>query len=110
LILRSRPASARSRGESRSRLNAGTAGLAARTLIPPGEDARECQRRLAAWTADLSPCNPFEEDVVRRAVGFSWRLDPADRIQAELMAERFATVPVEEERRRGGEDLGHPTS
>jgi hypothetical protein len=95
-------------GKARSRLNAVTHGLTAQTLILPGEDEPEYQRRLAAWRTDLAPCNAYEEDLVRQAVSLSWRLDRADRVQAALLAQRLAAVPADEEARRRDEveDLG----
>jgi hypothetical protein len=95
-------------GKCRSRLNAVTHGLTAQTLILPGEDEHAYQRRLAAWTHDLAPCNPYEEDLVAQAVSHSWRLDRADRVQAALLAERLAAGPGDDERRRREEveDLG----
>ncbi len=89
-------------------MNAVTHGLTARTLILPGEDPEEFAQRLAAWTADLQPCNPFEEDLVRQAVGHSWRLERADWLQVEILSERIAAVPLDEARRRREEvaDLG----
>jgi hypothetical protein len=67
-----------------------THGLTAQTLILPGEDEAEYQRRLAAWTHDLAPCNPYEEELVRQAVSLSWRLDRADRVQAALLVDWIA--------------------
>src|SRR5262245_23845127 len=96
------------RGKSISRLNAVTHGLTAQTLILPGDDEPEYQRRLAAWTNDLAPCNAYEEELVREAVRLSWRLDRADRVQAALQADWIAHGPAEEARRRRDEvaDLG----
>ena len=95
-------------GKARSRLNAVTHGLTAQTLILPGEDPRAYQRRLDTWTANLQPSNAFEHDLVRRAVTHSWRLDRADRVQAELIADGIASRPDEEAQRRREEveDLG----
>jgi hypothetical protein len=86
-------------GKARSRLNAVTHGLTAQTLILAAEEEPEYQRRLAAWRADLAPCNPYEEELVRQTVSLSWRLDRADRVQAALLADWIANGPAEEERR-----------
>jgi hypothetical protein len=95
-------------GKSRARLNAVTHGLTAETLILPGEDPREFQRRLDGWTAALAPANPFEHDLVRQVATLSWRLDRADRVQDALIADSLGTVPAEEDKRRREEveDLG----
>ena len=87
-------------GKARSCLNAVTHGLTARTLILPGEDPAEFAQLLAAWTADLQPCNPFEENLVRQAVGHSWRLERADWLEVERLSQRITAVPLEEARRR----------
>jgi hypothetical protein len=84
-------------------LNSVTHGLTAQTLILPGEDEWEYQRRLAAWTHDLAPCNAYEEELVPEAVRLSWRLDRADRVQAALQADRIAHRPADEARRRRDE-------
>ena len=91
-----------------ARLNAVTHGLTAETLILPGEDPLEFQRRLESWTATLEPANPFEEDLVRQVATLSWRLDRADRVQDALIADSLATIPAEEDKRRREEveDLG----
>jgi hypothetical protein len=88
------------RGKARSRLNAVTHGLTAKTLILAGVEEPEYQRRRAAWRAELAPCNPYEEELVRQAVSLSWRLDRADRVQATLLADWITNGPAEEERRR----------
>jgi hypothetical protein len=97
-------------GKARSRLNALTHGLTARTPILPGEDEPEYARRLAAWRNDLAPCNPYEEDLVRQAVSLSWRLDRIDRVLAALRADRILNGPIAEaearRRREAVEDLG----
>ena len=87
-------------GKARSRLNAVTHGLTGESLILPGDDPDAFQQRLDAWTAELAPCNAFEQDLVQKAVGFSWRLERAERVGAALLADQIATVPREEDRRR----------
>ena len=95
-------------GKSRSRLNAVTHGLTARTLILQGEDEPAYHHRLAAWTLDFAPCNDYEHGLVQQAVGLSWRLDRADRVEAVLRADLIVNGPAEEQRRRRQEaaDLG----
>ena len=93
-------------GKSSARLNAVTHGLTAETLILPGEDPREFQRRLEDWTAELEPANPFEHDLVRQVVTLSWRLDRADRVQDALIADSLGDHPDAEQRREEVEDLG----
>ncbi len=77
-------------GKARACLNAVTHGLTAQTLILPDEDPRAYQARLDAWAADLRPCTAYEEGLVRHAVGLSWRLDRADRVQAALITQSIA--------------------
>ena len=99
------PGPARSVERRSARLNAVTHGLTAETLILPGEDPREFQRRLDDWTAQLEPANPFEHDLVRQVVTLSWRLDRADRVQDALIADSLGTDTAEQ-RRAEVEDLG----
>ncbi len=95
-------------GKSRARLNAVTHGLTAETLILPGEDPREFQRRLDDWTATLEPANPFEQDLVRQVATLSWRLDRADRVQDALIADSLGTDTGRrgQRQREEVEDLG----
>jgi hypothetical protein len=56
-----------------------------------------------------SPCNPFEEAMVRQAVESSWRLDRADRVWAAALSEQIdAAAGDEEEQARwdAAADLG----
>ena len=95
-------------GKSRSCLNAITHGLTAATVVLPGEDAEEFERRVAGWQEDLRPCNSFEEELVRQAVGHSWRLERFESMELAMLAEQIATVPAEEaaRRREAVADLG----
>ncbi len=85
-------------GKARSRMNAVTHGLSAQTLILPNEDPREFQGRLEAWRDSLQPCTAYEEGLVRQAVGHSWRLDRADRVQAALINQSIAGESGEDDR------------
>jgi hypothetical protein len=74
-------------GKARSRLNAVTHGLNAHVETLPDEEKAEFEQRVTAWSAALQPCTAYEEELVRRAVSLSWRLDRADRAQAALIAD-----------------------
>ena len=49
---------------------------------------RAARGRLAG---DLVPCNPFEEELVRQAVGHFWRLDRVESMECAILAERIST-------------------
>lgn len=91
-------------GKARSRLNAVTHGLNAHVETLPDDERAEFEQRVTAWNAALQPCTAYEEELVRRAVGFSWRLDRADRVQAALIADSVDEA-AEAEIRRKREDF-----
>ena len=90
-------------GKSRSRFNAVKHGLAAKTLVLPGEDPEVFQMRIEAWTADLQPENDVEQYLVERAATISWQLDRVNRADASRLASIIRDAPAEEARRQEGE-------
>ncbi|MHB1559978.1 MAG: hypothetical protein ACYC61_21210, partial [Isosphaeraceae bacterium] len=74
-------------GKARSRRNAITHGLHAHIETLPDDEKGAFEERLNAWKDTLQPCTPYEEDLVRRLAGYSWRLDRADRVQTALIAD-----------------------
>ncbi len=74
-------------GKARSRRNAITHGLHAHVNNLPDEEKADFERRLSDWNAALQPCTAYEEDLVRRLAGYSWRLDRAERVQTALIAD-----------------------
>ncbi|MHB1562450.1 MAG: hypothetical protein ACYC61_33835 [Isosphaeraceae bacterium] len=74
-------------GKARSRRNAITHGLNAHIETLPDDEKDAFEQRLNAWKAALQPCTPYEEDLVRRLAGYSWRLDRAERAQTALIAD-----------------------
>ncbi len=87
-------------GKARSRMNAVTHGLTAQTIVLPDEDPREYQRRLDEWADALKPANDYEQHLAKHAASLSWRLERAERVQAELMAQSIAAGSDAEVRRR----------
>ena len=97
-------------GKSRSRFNAVKHGMAAKTLVLPGEDPEVLRERIEAWTADLQPENDLEQYLVERAAAVSWQLDRADRADTARLAGIIRTAPAEEAHRQEGEaPLAGPT-
>ena len=90
-------------GKSRSRFNAVKHGMAAKTLVLPGEDPEVLRERIEAWTADLQPENDLEQYLVDRAAAVSWQLDRADRADTARLAGIIRTAPAEEAHRQEGE-------
>jgi hypothetical protein len=73
-------------GKNRSKFNALKHGMTARTLVLPGEDPAELQRRVESWSGDLRPRNETERYLVARAAAISWQLDRTDRADAARLA------------------------
>ena len=74
-------------GKARSRRNAITHGLNAHIENLPDDEKAAFEERLTAWNAALQPCTAYEEDLVRRLAGYSWRLDRAEHVQTALIAD-----------------------
>ncbi len=70
-------------------MNALKHGLDARTLILPDENESDYRDRRSAWMAHYRPRDPLEAALVEQAVRLSWRLDRADRVCAQHLAERI---------------------
>jgi hypothetical protein len=62
-------------GKARAALNGLTHGMRAETLILPGEDPEELQKRLDTWTEELGAATDAERYLVKNAVHASWRID-----------------------------------
>jgi hypothetical protein len=94
-------------GRERSKFNALKHGLRAKTLVLPGEDPAEYERRLGDWMETLRPSDPVQEYMVRRAVHFSWLSDRLDRTEVAFLVAVTAEPVAEQERRitRLGADL-----
>ncbi len=78
------------KGKARSRLNAMTHGLAARTIVPvlPHEDPKELDQRIRSWIEDWQPRDDMEAGLVRQAAELSWRIDRAGRFETAHLAHR----------------------
>jgi hypothetical protein len=87
-------------GKDRSRFNAVKHGMAAKTLVLPGEDPEAFQMRIEAWSADLQPQDDVEQYLVDRAAAVSWQLDRADRADTARLADLIRTAPAEEAHRQ----------
>jgi hypothetical protein len=92
-------------GKDRSRFNAVKHGMAAKTLVLPGEDPEAFQMRIEAWSADLQPQDDVEQYLVDRAAAVSWQLDRADRADTARLADLIRTAPAEEALRQQDEVL-----
>jgi hypothetical protein len=87
-------------GKARSRFNAVKHGMAAKTLVLPGEDPEVFQERIEAWTADLQPENDVEQYLVDRAAAVSWQLDRVDRADTARLAGIIRAAPAAEAHRQ----------
>lgn len=76
-------------GKARSRLNAITHGITAKTIVLPGEDADELQTLYHQIHDDLKPVGAFEEQLVERITSGFWRLQRCERVEEELYAYRL---------------------
>jgi hypothetical protein len=77
-------------GKARSRLNALTHGLSARTVTPvlPHEDPKALDERIRKWVQDWQPRDEMENELVTRAAKLSWQIDRADRFETAHLARR----------------------
>jgi hypothetical protein len=74
-------------GKARSAQNALKHGFRAQKhMVLPGEDAVAFAELEAALLADLAPDGPLQEALARRVVAATWRLERAERIEAQLFA------------------------
>ena len=94
--LASRKNGARSRGpktregKARSAQNALKHGMrAAKHVVLPYEDAAEFAGFEAALVEELAPVGALQTVLARRVAVAAWRLARADRIEADLFAERW---------------------
>ena len=87
-------------GKLRSRANAVTHGLTARTIVPvlPHEDPGAFNDRIAAWTEDWQPQNDRETELVCHAAKLSWLIDRAGRAETAHLSHQ-----VREASMRGGQ-------
>jgi hypothetical protein len=76
-------------GKARSSQNALRHGLcAAKHVVLPDEDAAEFQALEAALTLELAPLGAVQAVLAQRIAAGAWRLMRADRLEAEVLAER----------------------
>jgi hypothetical protein len=76
-------------GKARSSQNALKHGLRAQKhVVLPKEDATEFEALEAAMIEELAPVGAVQTVLARRVAVAAWRLDRADRIEAELFAYR----------------------
>jgi hypothetical protein len=74
-------------GRARSAQNALKHGFRAQKhMVLPGESAAAFAEFEAALLADLAPEGPLQEALARRVVAALWRLERAERIEADLFA------------------------
>src|SRR5918996_876265 len=76
-------------GKARSAQNALKHGMRAQKyVVLPEEDAHEFAALEAALIEELAPVGALQTVLARRAAVAAWRLARADRIEADLFAER----------------------
>jgi hypothetical protein len=78
-------------GKARSARNALKHGLCAqRFVVLGGEDFDEFDALEAALTAELAPQGALQAVLVRRIVAATWRLERAERLEAEVFAQNIS--------------------
>jgi hypothetical protein len=87
-------------GKARSRKNAITHGLSTHVENLPDDEKDAFEQRVTSWKAALQPCTPYEDDLVRRLAGYSWRLDRAERVQTALIADSIDEAEQDDVRRK----------
>ena len=80
--------------ENRSRFNAVTHGLTAKTPVLPGESAEEFQGRIDRYKTGLETRTGLEEELAERAAMASWQLDRANRVEVARLARNIHTEPA----------------
>ena len=80
--------------ENRSRFNAVTHGLTAKTPVLPGESAEEFQARIDRYKTGLETRTELEEELAERAAMASWQLDRANRVEVARLARSIHTEPA----------------
>jgi hypothetical protein len=76
-------------GKARSAQNALKHGLRAQKhVVLPDEDAAEFQALEAALIEELAPLGALQAVLAQRIAAAAWRLGRADRLEAEVLAER----------------------
>jgi hypothetical protein len=78
------------RGKACVRCNALKHGMAALTIMPvlPQEDPKELEDKTQQAITATKPRDPFEHDMVCRAVRLSWLIDRAERAETAHLAHR----------------------
>jgi hypothetical protein len=76
--------------------------------ILPGEDPDAFRRRQEAWAEALAPGDVVEQFLIERAAVASWKIERADRVEADraAAAARDAAAERRAARRDEAEDLG----
>jgi hypothetical protein len=71
-------------GLRRSSMNAFTHGLAAKTIVIPGEDAKEFEKLHAELLSAWRPADAIEADLVGQLAVASWKMRRVSRIEADM--------------------------
>jgi hypothetical protein len=75
-------------GKARSAQNALKHGLRAQQVVLPGEAAAEYAAVEAALIGELAPDGMLQSILVRRIARAAWRLERADRVEVEVLAQQ----------------------
>jgi len=81
-------------GKAKAAQNAVRHGLLAEQVVIKGEDVGEFEFYREQLLEELSPAGVMESVLAERAVGLSWRLRRAERIQAEVLDSMLAKDAV----------------
>ena len=88
-------------GKARSALNSVRHGLSGRTFfLLPDEDPAEFREHEAMWLAAWSPRDLYEHAAATCAIRAMWRAIRADRLEAQVLTDLFATGAIADETER----------
>jgi hypothetical protein len=85
-------------GKARSRFNALKHGMAAKSVILPGEDPAELETRVVELHLQLQPRNEIEAGLVNQSACVSWVADRTKAAATARLAHRISSQPLEEAR------------
>jgi hypothetical protein len=86
-------------GKTRSRMNAVTHGLTAKTIVVGDEDPKQFERLLAGLEADVKPGSAIEQALVERLASALWRLGRVALFEAAVIRHEIEDLEEREQRR-----------
>ena len=94
-----------SRGKGKSKYNAVTHGLTARSVLLPGEDPSQLAARQQQLIDDLQPRHSAELTAIERMAGAIWRSDRSERAAGNRLVFRLRHEPLEQAKKEQDEAI-----